>query len=88
LPPEQELDDLPAAARAVIGEGVRRLSDYQDAAHAQMFLRRLRARAGRPGADADFVRELARQLALRMSVEDIIRVAQLKVRAGRLARIA
>ena len=42
---------------------------------------------GRPGADGAFVRELARHLAVRMSVEDVIRVAQLKLREARLARV-
>jgi indolepyruvate ferredoxin oxidoreductase beta subunit len=41
-----------------------------------------------PGADGAFVRELARHLAVRMSVEDVIRVAQLKLRESRLARVA
>src|SRR4029077_16652638 len=38
-------------------------------------------------ADAAFVRELARHLAVRMSVEDVIRVAQLKLREARLVRV-
>ena len=42
---------------------------------------------GRPGADGAFVSELARHLAVRMSVEDVIRVAQLKLRVARLARV-
>ncbi len=79
--------DFPLAARAVLAEGVRRLVDYQDAAYAELYLARVRARAGRPGAEAAFVRELARQLALRMSVEDVIRVAELKLRQARLQRV-
>jgi len=79
---------FPAEARAVLAEGMRRLTDYQDAACAQRYLERVRAFAGRPGADADFLRELARHLAVRMSVEDVIRVAQLKLRGARLDRVA
>ncbi|RTL61159.1 MAG: indolepyruvate oxidoreductase subunit beta family protein [Hyphomicrobiales bacterium] len=79
--------DLPAAAHAVLAEGVARLTDYQDAAYAEDFLATVRRFAGMPGADAVFVRELARHLALRMSVEDVIRVAQLKLRESRLDRV-
>jgi indolepyruvate ferredoxin oxidoreductase beta subunit len=42
---------------------------------------------GKPGADGRFISELARHLAVRMSVEDVIRVAQLKLREARLARV-
>jgi indolepyruvate ferredoxin oxidoreductase, beta subunit len=38
-------------------------------------------------ADAALVGELARHLAVRMSVEDVIRVAQLKLRDARVARV-
>ena len=46
------------------------------------------ASSARRGADGAFIRELARHLAVRMSVEDVIRVAQLKLREARLARVA
>jgi indolepyruvate ferredoxin oxidoreductase beta subunit len=82
------LAGFPAEARMVLGEGVRRLTDYQDAAWAERYLARVRRLAGLPGADAAFITELARHLALRMSVEDVIRVAELKLRAARLARVA
>jgi indolepyruvate ferredoxin oxidoreductase beta subunit len=81
------LRDFPPEAREVLCEGVRRLSDYQDAGYAQTYLERVRVRALHPGADGPFVAELARQLALRMSLEDVIRVAQLKLRAARLRRL-
>jgi len=71
----------------VLAEAVRRLADYQDQAYADTYLARVRALAARPGADGIFVRELARHLALRMSVEDVIRVAELKLRRGRLQRL-
>ena len=48
----------------------------------------MRRFVGSPGADGAFIRELARHLAVRMSVEDVIRVAQLKLREARLARVA
>jgi len=79
---------FPLEAHAVLDEGVRRLIDYQDEAYAQRYLARVRRFAGRPGADGAFIRELARHLAVRMSVEDVIRVAQLKLKDTRLARVA
>ena len=79
--------DLPAEIHAVLAEAVPRLADYQDDAYAQSYLAILRRFAAMPGADPQFLRELARLLALRMSVEDVIRVAQLKLRETRLARV-
>jgi indolepyruvate ferredoxin oxidoreductase beta subunit len=78
---------LPPEAQAVVREAVARLTDYQNAGYAQRYLARLQRFAGRPGADGAFIRELARHLAVRMSVEDVIRVAQLKLRETRLARV-
>ena len=78
---------FPAEARAVLASAVARLSDYQDAAYARLYLERVGAFVGRCGSDGPFIRELARHLALRMSVEDVIRVAQLKLRAVRLERL-
>ena len=82
------LAGFPSEARAVLAEGVKRLTDYQDAAFAERYLERACTFVGRPGADAAFLCELARHLAVRMSVEDVIRVAQLKLRATRLDRVA
>jgi len=78
---------FPPEAHAVLAEGVARLTDYQNEAYAQRYLARVHRFAGRPGADGPFIRELARHLAVRMSVEDVIRVAQLKLREARLARV-
>jgi indolepyruvate ferredoxin oxidoreductase beta subunit len=82
--------DFPAPAHEVLREGVKRLTDYQDAAYATQLLDLLlpvrdAERAG--GGDGALVRETARHLALRLSYEDVIRVAQLKTAPGRLARI-
>ena len=78
---------LPEPAWDIAAEGVRRLIDFQDEDYARLYLARLKRLAGRPGADGELVRELARHLALRMSFEDTVRVAQLKLRAARLARV-
>ena len=78
---------FPPEAHAVIAEGIRRLTDYQGEPYAQRYLERVRRFVGRPGADGAFIRELARHLAVRMTVEDVIRVAQLKLREARLERV-
>ena len=82
------LSALAPEVRAVVAAGIARLTDYQDRAFAERYLARVNRFVGRAGADGGFIRELARQLALRMSVEDVIRVAQLKLREERLARVA
>ncbi len=90
----QELEDqiagAPLAARGILSEGVRRLAAYQDLAYARLYLDRLR-----PIAEMDrrwrengrLLAEAARHLAVRMSYEDVIRVAQAKCDPHRFARI-
>lgn len=75
--------NLPVAAHDFAIEGVKRLMDYQDAAYAALYLDRLESL----GKDPELVTEAARHLALWMSYEDTIRVAALKVRASRFARV-
>ena len=82
---------MPAAARDIVVEGVRRLASYQDLAYARRYLDRLapiRAADTRAQADGKLLRECARHLAVRMSFEDVIRVAQAKIDPARFARIA
>ena len=78
--------------RAIAGESVRRLTDYQDAAYARLFLDRLKPIAALDAAHGDgslrLSAETARYLALGMTFEDTIRVAELKIRAARFARVA
>ena len=78
--------ETPAAyvlnAQEVISEGVRRLTDYQDKDYAALYLERLK-----PLQDDGLLRELARGLALWMSYEDVMRVAQQKVRASRMEKV-
>ena len=78
---------LPVVAAGIATEGVRRLVDYQGPEYASLYLDRLQRFAGKPGADGPFIRELARHLAVRMSFEDTIRVAQLKIKEGRVDRL-
>lgn len=83
-------DGFPAPARAILAHGVSRLLDYQDEAYAAEYLERVErvARVERPGeSSVRLTIAVARGLALWMSFEDTIRVAELKVRPGRLAGI-
>lgn len=73
--------DFPAASLDVIEEGIRRLAAYQDRRYAALYLDRLE------GLPAELVREVARHLAVRMSFEDVIRVAQAKTSVERIARV-
>jgi len=84
------IEGMPAEVRAIVGRGVLRLIDYQDVGYARRYLEMLRE--FRPGAAPDPARVellgvVARYLALWMSYEDAVRVADLKTRAGRFARI-
>ncbi len=75
---------FPEAARPAIAAGLERLSDYQGAPYARLYLDRLEPIALR---DPALCADLARELALRMGYEDVIRVAQLKARPARFRRI-
>lgn len=85
--------NIPVAAHALAFEGVKRLADYQDQRYASAYLDRLEqivALDRAHGGEArDFVlsEEAARYLALWMAFEDTVRVADLKVRATRFARV-
>lgn len=81
------LAELPEPAHAFAIEGVRRLLDYQDAAYADLYLDRLGAIAAADSDIRTLTSEAARHLALWMSYEDTIRIADLKTRAARVARV-
>jgi indolepyruvate ferredoxin oxidoreductase, beta subunit len=78
------------AAAGIVSEGLRRLVAYQDTAYARLYLDRLTGIAEadtRAGAQGRLTHEVARHLALRMSYEDVIRVAEAKIAPERVARI-
>ncbi len=82
---------MSTAARDMIQEGARRLVSYQDIAYAQLYIDRLapiRLADEQAGVEGRLLREVSRHLAVRMSYEDVIRVAQAKIDPGRRARIA
>ena len=75
---------LPPETREILELGASRLRDYQGEAYAQLYLQRI---ATLGNADAKLVVETGRELALWMSYEDIIRVADLKTRRTRFERV-
>jgi indolepyruvate ferredoxin oxidoreductase beta subunit len=86
---DRAFSELPKESHAFAIEGIRRLCDYQDPAYANLYLDRLVTIAALDsGADnSRLTREAARYLALWMSYEDTIRVADLKIRDSRFQRV-
>ncbi len=91
-PPDVALPPgLGGEAATVVRMGVGRTVDYQDDAYAREYVERLRpfieltAPMGAEGQQ--LLSEVARQLALGMSYEDTVRVAELKIRNTRFDRV-
>lgn len=84
---------LPLSVQPLALAGVRRLMDYQDPAYAILYIERIEriARLEAPHAaasnDWSLSEATARSLALWMSFEDTIRVADLKTRGSRTAEV-
>jgi indolepyruvate ferredoxin oxidoreductase, beta subunit len=92
--PDRLRETFPPAAQEIISIGYARLVEYQDRDYAELYGQRLglilaTERARDPEASHGFAltRETARFLALWMAFDDIVRVAQLKCRASRFARV-
>jgi indolepyruvate ferredoxin oxidoreductase beta subunit len=87
------MGELPETLRPLVGHALARMIDYQDRAYAELYLARLERvldceRAAGGGAPVYTLSQIvASRLAAWMSYEDVPRVAQLKTRAGRMARI-
>ncbi len=84
-------ESLPGPVQEIAALGVPRLADYQDRAYADLYLQRLQrvVDTERAAGATDFPAstEVARWLALWMAFDDIVRVADLKSRASRFARV-
>jgi len=94
LLPAEVARRFPVAVHPMLALGHARLIEYQDADYAGLYADRLeRVLAAEREADPQAAqswattREMARWLALWMAFDDIVRVADLKLRAARLARI-
>ncbi len=81
---ERRIAGFPAELRPVLRQAVARLVDYQNRAYAERYLERLRPFAG---GDGELARVTARSLAVWMTYEDAVRVAQYKTRWSRFERI-
>jgi len=80
--------DFPAEAATMLHAGLRRLVDYQSIAYAHAYLDRIAPFAAidsTPGRELTV--EAARHIAVAMSYDDVIRVADLKTRGARFARV-
>src|ERR1700732_944877 len=87
--------DFPPGIHRIFLAGIEPLADYQDVAYASTYLDRLepvrdlvqRSQAQSGKKDSALLSETARYLALWMSYEDAIRVADLKTRRARFERV-
>ena len=80
---------FPAPAQAMLRHGLARVVDYQDAAYGQEYLDRVARIAALDDAAHGhaLTTEAARQVAVAMAYDDVIRVADLKTRGSRMARV-
>ena len=88
LPDARVSADFPPETHEVLSLAVARLIDYQDEGYAEFYLERMKqvlATDTSPGHR--LTNETGRHLALWMSYEDAIRVADLKTRASRFKRV-
>jgi len=72
-------EGLPEPLMAAASEAIHLLIDYQNASYARLYVDRLRRFIGKPGVDDAMLAEIARLMAARMSYQDPIRIAQLKL---------
>ena len=75
-------ENLPDEAAPIIGDAILLLTEYQGPSHAQLYVNRLKRFIGRPGVEPALLCEIAGLMAMRMSYEDPIRIAQLKLAEG------
>ena len=72
-------EGLPDSALPIVSEAIHRLIEYQGAAYAKLYVDRLRRFVGKRGVSDAMFGEIARLMAMRMSYEDPIRIAQFKL---------
>jgi indolepyruvate ferredoxin oxidoreductase, beta subunit len=85
--------DLPESAQSLAFAGLKRIVDFQDVAYGDAYIDRLRKLAARDAASGGaaktfgFTAEAAKRLAVAMAYDDVIRVADIKLRPSRFARL-
>ncbi|HTG03433.1 MAG TPA: DUF6537 domain-containing protein [Bradyrhizobium sp.] len=72
-------DALPDAVAPVVSDAIHMLIDYQGNAYAKLYVTRLRRFVGRRDVNDAMLGEIARLMAMRMSYQDPIQLAQLKL---------
>jgi hypothetical protein len=72
-------EGLPEPVTAAASDAIALLIDYQGTAYAQLYVDRLRRFVGKNGVDDAMLTDIARLMAARMSYDDLIRIAQLKL---------
>ena len=72
-------DGLPDGTATIVSEAIHGLIEYQGDGYANLYLHRLKRFIGRHDVDAAMFGEIARLMAMRMTYEDPIRIAQLKL---------
>jgi len=72
-------DGLPDAVMPVVSDAIHMLIDYQGNAYATLYVTRLRRFVGRRDVNDAMLGEIAHLMAMRMSYQDPIRIAQLKL---------
>lgn len=86
-------NEFPAEAQPMLFAGVKRAVDFQDIAYANEYLDRVGALAALDrshdgaGKGFAFTCEAAKYVAVAMAYDDVIRVADIKVRSARFARV-
>jgi hypothetical protein len=72
-------EGLPDGVAAAVSEGIHLLSDYQGAGYARLYVERVARFVGLPDVDDAILGDIVRLMAMRMSYQDPIRIAQLKL---------
>ncbi|MFQ0812626.1 indolepyruvate oxidoreductase subunit B [Brucella anthropi] len=86
-------NEFPVEAHPMLYAGVRKLTDFQDPAYAGEYLTRCAALAavdrqhGGEAQDFAFAVQAAKYVAVAMAYDDVIRVADIKVRGSRFERV-
>lgn len=72
-------EHLPEAAVKVASDAIHLLTEYQGTKYARLYVERLKRFVGKRGVDDAMLLDIARLMAMRMSYEDAMRIAQLKL---------
>lgn len=80
--------EFPAEAHAMLAAGLRRVVDFQDVEYGGEYLDLVATFLPlQRGGNADLIRAAAKYIAVAMTYDDVIRVADLKTRASRFKRV-